>query len=45
VVALNAAAGFLVAGRARNLADGLEKANELLANGEALAKLKALRSF
>ncbi len=45
VVALNAAAGFLVAGRARNLADGLEKANELLANGEALAKLKALQSF
>ena len=41
-VALNAAAGLLVAGRVRSLTDGLELATGLIDGGGALAKLKEL---
>ena len=45
VVALNAAAGFVVAGISKTLADGLQLAKDLLQNGKALSKLKALQAF
>jgi anthranilate phosphoribosyltransferase len=45
VVMLNAAAGFVVCGLARDMADGLAWAHEQLASGRALAKLKALQAF
>jgi anthranilate phosphoribosyltransferase len=45
VVILNAAAGFVVAGLARDLADGILWAHEQIVSGRALAKLKALQDF
>lgn len=45
LVLLNAAAGFVVAGLAPDLAAGLERAREQIASGGALAKLRALQSF
>jgi anthranilate phosphoribosyltransferase len=45
VVILNAAAGFVVCGLARDLADGIAWAHEQLESGRALAKLKALQDF
>jgi len=45
VVALNAAAGFVVAGLANTLEEGLTKATELLQSGQALEKLRALQAF
>jgi anthranilate phosphoribosyltransferase len=45
VVALNAAAGFVVAGIEPDLGAGLERAFRLLADGSALARLEALRRF
>lgn len=45
IVALNAAAALYVGGVAGDLAAGLEKAREVLANGAARAKLDALRRF
>ncbi|MEK0446437.1 MAG: anthranilate phosphoribosyltransferase [Verrucomicrobiota bacterium] len=44
-VALNAAAGFVITGLAKNMSEGLEKAVETLQNGQALAKLKSLQSL
>ena len=45
LVALNAAAGFVVAGLARDLAEGLLRAEEQIQSGRALAKLRALQGF
>jgi anthranilate phosphoribosyltransferase len=45
VVILNAAAGFVVCGLARDLADGIAWAHEQLESGRALAKLEKLRDF
>jgi anthranilate phosphoribosyltransferase len=45
VVALNAAAGFVVAGIEPDLGAGLERAFRLLGDGSALARLEALRRF
>lgn len=45
VVALNSAAGFVVAGLAKTLSKGLSMASEIIQNGKALTKLKALQSF
>jgi anthranilate phosphoribosyltransferase len=45
VVLLNSAAGFVVAGLAGGMAEGLSRAREAVASGAALAKLQALRSF
>ena len=45
VVILNAAAGFVVSGLKPDLAAGIAWAHELLDNGAALAKLKALQEF
>jgi anthranilate phosphoribosyltransferase len=45
VVILNAAAAFVVAGLARDMADGIGWAHEQLASGRALAKLEALQQF
>jgi len=45
VVILNAAAGFVVAGLARDMPDGIAWAHEQLESGRALAKLKALQEF
>jgi anthranilate phosphoribosyltransferase len=45
VVALNAAAGFVVSGLCHDLPQGLALAKELLENGRALAKLQALQNF
>jgi anthranilate phosphoribosyltransferase len=45
VVILNAAAGFVVCGLARDLAEGIARAREQLDSGRALAKLKALQAF
>jgi anthranilate phosphoribosyltransferase len=45
IVALNAAAGFVVAGLSPDLSSGLALAREQLDSGAALAKLHALRNF
>ena len=45
VVILNAAAGFVVCGLSRDLAEGVLRAGEQLQSGMALAKLKALQDF
>ena len=45
IVELNAAAGFVVAGLAPDLAAGLERAREQLDRGAALAKLRDLQRF
>jgi anthranilate phosphoribosyltransferase len=45
VVILNAAAGFVTCGLARDLAEGIALAHEQLQSGRALAKLKALQDF
>jgi anthranilate phosphoribosyltransferase len=45
IVALNAAAGFVICGSASNMTDGFEMALEVIKDGRALAKLNALRSF
>jgi len=45
VVILNAAAAFVVAGLARDLADGIRWAHEQLDSGRALEKLVALQRF
>ena len=42
IVAINAAAGLVVAGLAENLESGLEKAKTAMVNGKAAAKLKAV---
>ena len=44
LVCLNAAAGFVVAGLAADLAAGLELANAAIDHGAALGKLRALRA-
>jgi anthranilate phosphoribosyltransferase len=41
----NAAGGFVVAGLARDLSSGIARARELLDNGRALQKLRALQSY
>jgi anthranilate phosphoribosyltransferase len=41
----NAAAGFVVAGLAREMNHGIAMAREQIDNGQALAKLRALQSF
>jgi len=43
IVALNAGAAIYVSGMAGNMADGVAKAQEVLASGAALGKLDALR--
>jgi anthranilate phosphoribosyltransferase len=45
IVALNAAAGFVITGLAPDLVSGLAMAREQIANGKALAKLRALQEF
>jgi anthranilate phosphoribosyltransferase len=45
VVILNAAAGFVVCGLARDLAAGIALAHDQLESGRALAKLRALQDF
>ena len=45
IVALNAAAGFVICGSASNMTDGFEMALEVIKDGRALAKLNALRNF
>jgi anthranilate phosphoribosyltransferase len=45
MVLVNAAAGFVVAGLARDLKDGIELAREQLDNGRALEKLRALQNY
>ena len=45
IVALNAAAGFVICGSAPNMIDGFEMALEIIKDGRALAKLNALRNF
>jgi anthranilate phosphoribosyltransferase len=45
VVLLNAGAGFVVAGLARDLAEGIARAAEQIDSGHALAKLRALQNF
>jgi anthranilate phosphoribosyltransferase len=45
VVILNAAAAFVVAGLARDIADGIAWAHEQLESGRALEKLEALQRF
>jgi anthranilate phosphoribosyltransferase len=45
MVALNAAAGFLTAGAARDLAEGWELAQKTIDSGHAAEKLQALRHF
>jgi len=45
VVILNAAAGFVIAGLASDLAEGIARAHDQLQSGRALAKLKALQAF
>lgn len=42
---VNAAAGFVVAGLAGDIADGITMAGEQIDNGRALQKLRALQSF
>jgi anthranilate phosphoribosyltransferase len=45
VVILNAAAGFVVAGLARDLSDAIAWSHEQIQSGRARAKLKALQDF
>jgi anthranilate phosphoribosyltransferase len=45
VVILNAAAGFVVCGLARDIADAIPWAHEQIKSGRALEKLKALQEF
>lgn len=45
VVRLNAAAGFVVAGIARDLPEGITLADEQIDSGRALAKLRAMQDF
>ena len=45
IVALNAAAGFVICGSASNMTDGFEMALEVIKDGRALSKLNALREF
>jgi anthranilate phosphoribosyltransferase len=45
VVLLNAAAGFVVAGLARDLVEGIAKAAEQIENGGALARLRLLQAL
>jgi anthranilate phosphoribosyltransferase len=42
---VNAAGGFVVAGLARDLRDGIALANEQIDNGAALQKLRALQDY
>jgi anthranilate phosphoribosyltransferase len=42
---MNAASGFVVAGLARDLNDGIALAREQIDSGCALAKLRALRNY
>jgi anthranilate phosphoribosyltransferase len=44
MVAVNAAAGFMVAGKVERLADGIELAAETLQSGRALEKLESFRA-
>lgn len=41
----NTAAGFVLAGKARDLADGMKQGSEILGSGAALARLDAYRAF
>ena len=45
MVVVNAAGGFVVAGLARDLKDGIELARQQLENGRALEKLRALQNY
>ncbi|HIL53462.1 MAG TPA: anthranilate phosphoribosyltransferase [Verrucomicrobia bacterium] len=45
IVALNAAAGFVICGSVSDMTDGFELALEVIKDGRALAKLNALRNF
>ena len=45
IVALNAAAGFVICGSASNMTGGFEMALEVIKDGRALSKLNALREF
>ncbi len=45
IVALNAAAGLVITGRAPDLSEGLKKANRTLDGGEALSVLARWRNF
>jgi anthranilate phosphoribosyltransferase len=42
---LNAAAGFVITGKAAGLARGKQLAEEVINQGAALAKLRAMRAF
>ncbi len=44
-ILLNAAAGFVVAGLAESLAEGLDRAATLIENGEAVRKLEEMQAF
>jgi anthranilate phosphoribosyltransferase len=44
-VVVNAAAGFVVAGRVRDMNEGIALAHEQLENGRALEKLRALQNY
>ena len=41
----NAAAGFVLSGKARDLSDGMRQGAEILGSGAALARLDAYRAF
>jgi len=45
IVALNAAAGFVICGSVSDMAEGFELALAVIKDGRALAKLNALRNF
>jgi len=45
VVILNAAAGFVVAGLAPDMAEGIDRAHAQIESGRALARLKAMQDF
>src|SRR5690606_7558653 len=45
MVLLNAAAGFVVAGMVEDLSAGLKRAREVVENGVALTKLRALQQI
>ena len=45
IVLFNAAAGFVVTGLADNLREGVDRAREVIRNGQALSKLQALSRF
>jgi anthranilate phosphoribosyltransferase len=45
LVVINAASGFVVAGLARDLNDGIALAREQIDSGRALAKLRALQNY